>query len=1131
MPALTIHDQDGKELFTTDLLQGDGLGRYFRTAASLRSVVPVARALSKPLTAADGARSAAFTLDKDVPVGAGELSLGGGASVAIGVHASGSDLFAGTDLQAPVTVPNGTSYASLTVEAFLKPGIAGTAGALGFGFTVGTALRYSYYHPFDTVAPAPTLTQAIGTTFRSAVLPADADDLRRLPQGAFASVAGEGEISFAGSAALSSSANLLATPGLPVIGSAAITQGATVKVGATWTASGAFELRVARPDASRVRVSFFRRRGQSLSVTANASAGLTATVRGNDLLATLMKAISPNPEADLLTLVNAGLADDTIESIQKAIAASLDRSLTLAAQLQISALSERDALVEYEIDLTRLGDADAPAIREALHGRLAAIDALADRPGAAVRIVTHAVRRLHERRMSWRINCLGIFNVASFVDLVREGTMTFDPVSGALTAADKVSARRIRVAERPLESHPQKLSRVILESLMVTAAYQASRALNASVALTAEQIYLEQHGRTSRHDLDDHYRALIALGLCSAAERDARLGASTDFGSSTLTIQNRFDADACDAMFITADGTARPVDDYERIARASLAALMPPDDPIRAFRRTPLLSDALWARIRDLGSDDLAALPEQVRRDTRMLALVTGDIVTVKWWARAMHTAAAALVDMRGFLAVQDPASLATNEAFRRKREDLSRALGSVVATSEARFDDPWHVIAMDAAAARKGVIEAVVISTPFAARYTDLAAAMATPESVVTNESASRAARTAAAPAPDRDWTAAERDVFNRHVVNLRGGRLSTDGSFSSSLDQVQQIFRTHIPQYVQRQKSLGEPARVLFYAHGGLNEEREGLLPVLARRRFWELNGVYPVYFVWETGLRETLTDILQGLMPARRERAALTDTAIEQAARAGGRVVWGRMKTSAERSSHEDGGSTLVAALGGELWRQTHGEIEYHAVGHSAGSIFHAYFLPLLVAQRPAGVPPVDVRTLHFLAPAITTELFKTQLKSLVGSGKAITRLATYTMLDDLEREDSSLRPYGKSLLYLVSQAFEDKQATSILGLQKSLKTDLQMIRFFGLAGTEKIADIAFSRSGQGTPLNARTESTTHGGFDNDIATMTSVLRRVLDVPDSTAVVDYFEDAIPGFDRPSVGAPRESGHAEPV
>src|SRR5262249_60929590 len=102
-----------------------------------------------------------------------------------------------------------------------------------------------------------------------------------------------------------------------------------------------------------------------------------------------------------------------------------------------------------------------------------------------------------------------------------------------------------------------------------------------------------------------------------------------------------------------------------------------------------------------------------------------------------------------------------------------------------------------------------------------------------------------------------------------------------------------------------------------------------------------------------------------------------------------------------------------------------------------------------------------------------------------------------------------------------AFEDEQPTPILGLQRSLKSDVKLIRFFGLAGTEKAADIAFSKTGDGTPLNARTLSITHGDFDNDVATMTSVIRRVLDVADTTAVVDYFEDAVPGFDRASVGS----------
>jgi len=413
-----------------------------------------------------------------------------------------------------------------------------------------------------------------------------------------------------------------------------------------------------------------------------------------------------------------------------------------------------------------------------------------------------------------------------------------------------------------------------------------------------------------------------------------------------------------------------------------------------------------------------------------------------------------------------------------------------------------------------------MIISTRLAVAYKE-AEALAAPLPAP----ASRGMRTAPAEAV-RDWTAEEREVFARHVVNLRGGKLSTTGTFSSSPDQVAKIFNEFIPEYAAKQK--GQPARVLFFAHGGLTEEEEGLIAVLRRRRFFEMNGVYPVYFVWETGLKETVQDIVGAAIPKRGERGAPTDFAIEKAARNGGKQVWSQMKKSAQKAADPDGGARLVAELAGTLWKATRGTVEFHALGHSAGSIFHAFFLPLLVAQKPAGVAPVDVRTLHFLAPASTTDLFKKRLKPLIGPGQPITSLTMYTMNDELEQDDSSIRAYGKSLLYLVTNAFEDAVPTPILGLQKNLKQDLPLIRFFGLAGTEKVADIVFSQTAGAAPLNARSQSIKHGGFDNDMATMTSVIRRVLDVSDAKPVVDYFEESVAGFEKPPVGTapPASSG-----
>ncbi len=393
-----------------------------------------------------------------MPVGKNsELSISAGASVTIGVHPSGGTIFAGSDLQAPVTVPNGTAYSSITLEALLKAGLAGTQGNVGFGFEVGTALRYAYFHPFNIAGSSETVGGAIKTMLSAAVFPADTDDLSRLPVGAFASLAGEGELSFNVQASLSSTTNLLATPGLPIVGTVALVQAASVTVAAKWTASGEFELRVSKPSATEVRLSFYRRRGRSLTVSATALAGVSAEFRGRDLLAALMQAISSNPEADLLTLVNAGLDDESIEAIQQAVAASIDRSLTLSAQFQLSALREDEALFSYDIDLSRLDRAGKAAVADAMHGRLAAIGQAADAAGGPIRLIASAAKQLRERKTSWRINVLGIVNVASFVELVREGTVTFDPVSGMLTAADKVSARRIRIKEKPFESDTEKL--------------------------------------------------------------------------------------------------------------------------------------------------------------------------------------------------------------------------------------------------------------------------------------------------------------------------------------------------------------------------------------------------------------------------------------------------------------------------------------------------------------------------------------------------------------------------------------------------------------------------------------------------------------------------------------------------
>ncbi|MFZ0257544.1 MAG: hypothetical protein WAN46_18315 [Gammaproteobacteria bacterium] len=47
--------------------------------------------------------------------------------------------------------------------------------------------------------------------------------------------------------------------------------------------------------------------------------------------------------------------------------------------------------------------------------------------------------------------------------------------------------------------------------------------------------------------------------------------------------------------------------------------------------------------------------------------------------------------------------------------------------------------------------------------------------------------------------------------------------------------------------------------YAHGGLNDEATGLAIAEHQIPWWLANDMYPIFFVWETGLLESLAQML--------------------------------------------------------------------------------------------------------------------------------------------------------------------------------------------------------------------------------------------------------------------------------
>ena len=124
---------------------------------------------------------------------------------------------------------------------------------------------------------------------------------------------------------------------------------------------------------------------------------------------------------------------------------------------------------------------------------------------------------------------------------------------------------------------------------------------------------------------------------------------------------------------------------------------------------------------------------------------------------------------------------------------------------------------------------------------------------------------------------------------------------------------------------------------------------------------------------------------------------------------------------------------------------------------------------------------IKTCTLWAPAITTALFRATYLPLVKSGD-IGRFALFQLDDRTERDDNCAGIYHKSLLYLVSNAFEDRRGEALLGMQKHVDADSAIRALFASTADRVIAPT--SGLPHGNP--AASEAKHHADFDDDEAT---------------------------------------------
>jgi hypothetical protein len=196
--------------------------------------------------------------------------------------------------------------------------------------------------------------------------------------------------------------------------------------------------------------------------------------------------------------------------------------------------------------------------------------------------------------------------------------------------------------------------------------------------------------------------------------------------------------------------------------------------------------------------------------------------------------------------------------------------------------------------------------------------------------------------------------------------------------------------------------------------------------------------------------------------------------------GSALWKEMRSGAESAFLADyAGTQCIAWLSEALKRLPEGDRpRLHLAGHSASSIWLGH---LLQQWQHNGSLPIE--NLILFAPACTHEFFVSHIKPAL-SRAVVKELHHFLLDDETEREDSVSQIYRKSLLYLVSRSYQQKDRVVPL---------LGMAKYLGELSIGDVKDCIKTYTTAERP--EMTASATHGGFDNDLATMNSLLRLVL------------------------------------
>jgi len=330
-------------------------------------------------------------------------------------------------------------------------------------------------------------------------------------------------------------------------------------------------------------------------------------------------------------------------------------------------------------------------------------------------------------------------------------------------------------------------------------------------------------------------------------------------------------------------------------------------------------------------------------------------------------------------------------------------------------------------------------------------------------------------------------------HYIHVDDGKLVGKKPWSNNLRTFE-----HTANFLLSQDDAEDMWRydnILFYAHGGLQSLEAASDKAALWTDTFKKNGIYPIFYLWNTGIRNTTFDILERHFEQALERTGsitgTMDRIMEKLIRPVAKPLWSEMKLDAQLAMQNDepdlgGAWDATKILLDAAKARKKNKLNVHFLGFSAGAILVAELIKR--AQRENYDLENILTTLNLWGPAVTWDLFKTTYNPLARKMPK-EKFSIYNLTDHDEKNDGIRGVYRKSILYLVSRALERRTDTQIVGMDK----------FWRGHGNLKSQNIRYVLAGKTAALNGKkgqfaSTSKSHS-FDQDARTINDVLYGIL------------------------------------